>query len=235
MKIQSFVEVVKEKFNKLNPYFRGTRTRDISTVDTVVLHWTAGSSVRSDIDVLQSKNFGYHFLIDKAGQIYQGSPINKVVSHAGQSYGPRGEFVNGHSIGISFSMLGTQGPSEYTTEMFESCLALIQNLKPSVPNLKYITGHHWVSPGRKIDPYTFDFESLMNELGPEYELWKTGDFPFPKGLRSCKCVKFDDNDPTRCIKSEGKCKGRNTENGYSKRNLNFKVSDISFQSDLDTN
>jgi len=170
MKIEKFKELLITKFSLIQPYFRNSRNRNISIIDTVVLHWTAGNSVSSDIRTLRSNGYGYHFLIDKSGKVFQGSPLNKVISHSGNSYGPKGNYVNGHSIGISFSMKGTEGPSEFTPEMYDSCANLILNIKPSLPNLKYITGHHWVSPGRKIDPYTFNFGEIMKLLGNQFEL-----------------------------------------------------------------
>tara|TARA_R110000851_G_scaffold223291_1_gene376192 strand:+ start:4120 stop:4776 length:657 start_codon:yes stop_codon:yes gene_type:complete len=182
--IQPFTNLSGNIFNLIKPFFNG-KTRDISNVDTVVLHWTAGANLSSDITTLKSKNYGYHFLIDKSGQIYQGSALNKKLSHSGHSYGPQGNFVNGHSIGISFSMRGILSDGtedEFTDAMYTSCINLIKDIKLGVPTLKYITGHHWISPGRKIDPYTLDFNRLMGGIGNGFELWKTGDSPFPEGL-----------------------------------------------------
>lgn len=227
MKIQEFKNLSEEDFGLIKPFFKGTRFRDINKINTVVLHWTGGSNIQSDINVLNKNNFGYHFLIDQDGLVYQGSPVNKVVSHAGNSYGPNGDFLNGNSIGISFSMLGDETP--FNDRMFNSCKNLILDLSLSLPNLKFITGHHWVSPRRKIDPYTFDFNRLINELGSKYELWKTGYAPFPKGLTDCSCIKRDNKG--NCIKSVGSCKGPGNY-GYSERNLTEKVFKESFQSDL---
>lgn len=227
MKTQDFVSLNEEDFALIKPFFRSTRFRDLSKIDTVVLHWTAGSSVQNDVNTLLSKGFGYHFLIDQSGVVYQGSPVNKIVSHAGNSYGPGGNFLNNNSIGISFSMLGPDVP--FNDDMFNTCKNLIMDLRRSIPNLKFITGHHWISPGRKIDPYTFDFNRLIKELGPTYEVWKTGYLPFPSGLSDCRCIEFDDKG--NCKKSVGSCKGPGNY-GYSERNLSTVVRDESFQSDL---
>lgn len=229
--IQPFNNLSARLFNLIKPYFVGTRTREISKVNTVVLHWAAATGLNGTITTLQKNRYGYHFLIDKAGKVYQGSPINKVTSHAGSSYGPNGNFVNGHSIGISFLVTGVQGSGEFTQEMYDSCVALIKDLKLSVPNLKYITGHHWISPGRKIDPYTLDFDSIMNRLGDGFQIWKTEYAPFPEGLTKCTCHKRDDNG--NCIESSGKCIGAGDER-YSRRRLSTEIRDVSFQSDLDS-
>lgn len=229
MKTQEFVSLTAEDFALIKPFFRGTKTRNINTIDTVVLHWTAGSSVQNDVNTLLSKGYGYHFLIDQSGVTYQGSPVNKVVSHSGNSYGPGGKFLNGNSIGVSFSMLGPDVP--FNESMFNACKNLILDLKRSVPTLKFITGHHWISPGRKIDPYTFDFDRLVKVLGSDFEVWKTGDAPFPSGLSDCKCIEFFPNGG--CKKSIGSCKGPGNF-GYSERNLSTEVRSESFQSDLDS-
>jgi hypothetical protein len=229
-KTQPFTNLAITAFNTIRPFFVG-RNREVEDVDTIVLHWAASTGLRGVINTLQDRRYGYHFLIDKAGQVYQGAPISKVVSHAGNSYGPRGVFVNRHSIGVSFLVAGTEGSSEFTAEMYDSCVNLIKDLKLALPNLKFITGHHWISPGRKIDPYTLNFNRIISLLGGDFELWKTEYAPFPSGLTKCKCITRDENQ--NCIESVGECKGAGGF-GYSRRNLSNKVESVSFQSDLDT-
>ena len=56
---------------------------DIDDINTIVLHWTAGASITSDVTTLKSKGYGYHFLIDKQCKIYQGAPATRKLSHAG--------------------------------------------------------------------------------------------------------------------------------------------------------
>lgn len=229
-KIQAFTNLAATSFNLIKPYFYG-RNRQVSTIDTVVLHWAATTSKNVTINTLRANKYGYHFLIDTSGQVYQGAPLNKVTSHAGDSYGPKGKFVNGHSIGISFLVNGTEGSGEFNAAMYTSCVNLIKDIKISLPNLKYITGHHWISPGRKIDPYTLDWDLVMNRLGSGFKIWKTEYAPFPDGLSRCRCVKRDSNG--NCEESVGECKGAGGY-GYSKRNLSTVIRDTSFQSDLDS-
>lgn len=229
MKTQPFNSLTPEDFALIKPFFKNTKTRNINTIDTVVLHWTAGANVNNDIKTLKGLGYGYHFLIDQSGIVYQGSPLNKVVSHAGNSYGPGGRFLNGSSIGISFSMLGPDVP--FNDAMYKSVSDLLLDIKKSVPTLKFVTGHHWISPGRKIDPYTFDFTRLLKTLGGDFEVWKTGFSPFPAGLSDCRCIEFFDDG--NCKKSVGSCKGPGNY-GYSERNLSTEVNDASFQKDTQT-
>lgn len=229
MKTQKFISLSPEDFAIIKPFFKGTKTRDTSKIDTVVLHWTAGANIHSDINTLLNKGYGYHFIIDQEGKVNQGSPLNKVVSHAGNSYGPGGRYLNSHSIGVSFSMLGPKIP--FNDSMYKSCIDLLLDIKRSVPTLKYVTGHHWISPGRKIDPWTFDFDRLIKALGSGFEVWKTGYAPFPSGLNNCKCVEYYENGA--CKKSVGSCKGPGGY-GYSERNLSTQINEFSFQSDTET-
>lgn len=229
-KIQEFINLSSNVFNIIRPFFFG-RTRDITNVDTVVLHWAATSNKNVAINTLNNLNYGYHFLIDFDGKVYQGSPINKIVSHAGYSYGPRGTQLNSHSIGISFLVNGSGNPNEFSDAMYDSCEKLIKDIKISVPTLKYITGHHWVSPGRKIDPYSFNFQRLINNLGDGYQIWKTGYAPFPLNLTDCKCIRKDENG--NCLESQGSCKD-SSGNYFSERRLSNEVNSITFYSDLET-
>lgn len=246
---QPFISIDGTTYNIIKPFFNPTATRTVEKINTVILHWTAGSSVGGDVRTLQRKGYGYHFLIDKDGTIYQGSPVTKKLSHAGNSYGPNGNYNNTTSVGISFSTRGDEkkevGSTKFNKAQIKSAITIISDLKALLPNLKYISGHHWVSPGRKVDPYTFPFDELMTTpyggifgvwtktLKSEgLELWKTGYAPFPSGLSDCKCIeKFSDGN---CKKSTGSCKGPGGY-GYSERKLSTEVSDLSFESDLLTN
>lgn len=244
---QSFINVKEKKYQILVPWFQYKRTLSLDKITTVVLHWTAGSSVGSDYRTLQKKGYGYHFIVDKEGNIFQGAPLDARLSHAGNSYGPKGTGTNNYSLGISFSTRGDEdkevGSTKFNTQQIESVVRIISDCKVALPNLKYISGHHWVSPGRKIDPWTFPFDRLMkypittvdsveqNLTSLGFELWKTGYLPFPEGLSDCKCIeKYSDGN---CKKSTGDCIGQG-KYGYSERKLSTVVTDASFQSDLDS-
>ena len=228
--IQPFNNVIASTFNIIKPFFNSFRNRSISSVDTVVLHWASSPILSNAIDNVRAINLGYHFIIDRDGQIYQGSPLNKFVGHAGNSYGPRGTEVNTHSIGIAF-ICRTCKKEEFTDLMLENCSNLIKDIKIKIPTLKYITGHHWISPGRKDDPETLDWNLLMNKLGSDFKIWKTGYAPFPINLKNCKCVEKWPNSEN-CKKSTGNCIGSGTL-GYSERNLKprNRNSDLTFTSD----
>lgn len=214
-RVQTLINVKEELFSIIKPFFGLSRNdyRKVEDLDTVVLHWTGYSideSLNRVSDVIRANpaTKGYHFLIDKNGKIFQGEPLIRKAAHAGESYGPRGWGVNRHSIGVSFQMTATDNTrDEFTEEMYQSCLDLILDLKEACPNLKYITGHHWISPRRRVDPYYFDFNSLIKDLrkkNKDFELWKTGYPPFPNDVGGgCKCIERTRNGA--CVKTSGKC------------------------------
>lgn len=253
----SIKNIKQSEFNNITPFFKNYKTRDINDIDTVVLHWTAGSTVDGAVRTLLKKGYGYHFLISKDGEVFQGAELRSRIGHAGNSYGPNGASTNSTSIGISFAVPGEDRKetpnSEISKEMIDVCIRLILDVKRALPKLKWITGHHWVSPGRKVDPWYLNFPNLIADLNNEYdkqqplntaslfnptnpiplatksrefEIWKSGYPPFPKGLRgNCKCVEFVRGSKTKCKKSKGACEGPGGES-YSPQRVTSKVDDI---------
>jgi N-acetyl-anhydromuramyl-L-alanine amidase AmpD len=246
--------IKQDEFNSITPFFRSYKTRDINDIDTVVLHWTAGSTVDGAVRTLLKKGYGYHFLISKDAEVFQGSELRSRIGHAGNSYGPNGASTNSTSIGISFAVPGKDTKetpnSEISKEMIDVCIRLILDVKRALPKLKWITGHHWVSPGRKVDPWYLNFPNLIADLNNEYnkqqsiattkskefEIWKSGYPPFPRGLKgNCKCIEFVRGSKTKCKKSTGACEGPGGES-YSPQRVTSKVDDIVLTvRDLDDN
>ncbi|GFD95851.1 hypothetical protein KUL156_31810 [Alteromonas sp. KUL156] len=76
--------------------------------DTIVIHFTAGSSLHSSVDVLTNADSGVsaHFAIGRSGDIVQMLPTNRIAWHAGESVyaGRRG--LNRYSIGIELDNAG---------------------------------------------------------------------------------------------------------------------------------
>ena len=75
----------------------------------IVLHFTQMGSVRSSVDVLNARGFGYHVLIDRDGTIYQTAPFDRLVHHAGASNWRGREALNTFALGVS---LANHGPLE---------------------------------------------------------------------------------------------------------------------------
>ena len=224
-------KVASDKFRVLNPSFTTwakrdkQRNRSTSEISTIVLHWTAGSTFKGAVDTLYSKNYGYHFIIDTDGTAVQTDKLSKQVPHAGNSYGPEGNGVNKYSIGIS---IVAAGAGKINADQIDSVNKLILDLltdsefnrqtNTEGKGIKWLTGHHQISPGRKVDPYDFPFDETIKTLkanGHDLTYWRAGMAPFPKGLSDCQCTDnapVDVNGTKWCRSSKGICKG---QGGYS--------------------
>lgn len=88
-----------------------------STLDTLIVHYTAGRSAKSSAKYLQRPDVkaSAHLVIGRNEEIYQLVPFNKIAWHAGKSsYGGRTSY-NNYSIGIELDNAGvlTRTGDEY--------------------------------------------------------------------------------------------------------------------------
>ncbi len=105
-----------------------------------------------------------HFIIDRSGEVWQTVAVEKMAWHAGQSKMPfehdHRERVNDFSIGVELLASETSG---ITQEQYSSLLALVAYLKSDYP-LQKIVGHNHIAPGRKTDPWLFDWDYFLQLL-----------------------------------------------------------------------
>lgn len=150
-------------------WFKGKFRNPLVPVSLIVLHATAGGTLSGAISTLRARGLGYHYLIDRNGDVWKGAPISRNLGHAGNSYGPReqakgvsrkqdsgskfvaGCSVNGYSIGISF-VNRDDGVQHITPEQERSAIALVREIHALMPQVKHVTTHAIVSPRRKVDP-----------------------------------------------------------------------------------
>jgi len=118
---------------------------------TIVLHATDGASAGSSISWLRKIGLSYHYVIERDGEITKCVPVSRVAFHAGKSFGPSGNNVNNHSVGISFANRESKG-EKLTDAQVRECGKLVKELALGVPSLRYLTTHYAISPGRKTDP-----------------------------------------------------------------------------------
>lgn len=105
------------------------------------------------------KSYGVspHYVIDREGIIYQLVADKNIAYHAGKSRLPNGETdVNGASLGVE--LMNTEKDS-YTAKQYQALKGLIAGLKKNYP-IKYVLGHKDIAPGRKTDPWNFDWDKL---------------------------------------------------------------------------
>jgi hypothetical protein len=133
------------------------------TIDTVVLHSSYNNqggdrySVDKVIDIWKSYEVAPHYMIDRKGNILRLVEDQDIAYHAGNSKMPDGRTnVNGFSIGIE--ILNAED-DEYATVQYEAVNDLVAYLKRE-HGVKYVVGHDDIAPGRKTDPWNFDWKKL---------------------------------------------------------------------------
>lgn len=119
----------------------------------VILHATAGASGQSSVEYLFSTGFGYHYIIERNGDIIVGIPKEQIAWHAGKSKGWAGSNCNRYTIGVAFANRDNGEP--ITQAQLDAAESLLLELKRKVPSLKWVSTHKWISPGRKTDPVAF--------------------------------------------------------------------------------
>lgn len=133
------------------------------SIDTIVLHSSYdlnGSDQYSVSGVIKEyADYGVsaHYLIDRAGTIYRLVEDKNTAYHAGVSKMPDGrQNVNNFSIGIEIMNTET---GQFTSAQYTAVNNLIASLKKQYP-IKFVVGHQDIAPGRKTDPWNFDWKKL---------------------------------------------------------------------------
>jgi AmpD protein len=101
-------------------------------------------------------------MIDCSGTVWQSVPENKKAWHAGVSRMPEDgrEGVNTFSIGIE--LIGSED-TDFTETQYQSLALLTENILSRHP-VRYIYGHCDVAPGRKTDPWGFDWLRYQEDV-----------------------------------------------------------------------
>lgn len=133
------------------------------SIDTVVLHSSydlIGSepySVSGTIKEYEGYGVAPHYLIDRQGTIYRLVDDANIAYHAGESQMADGRTgVNNFSIGVE--ILNTE-QDQYTAAQYQAVNILVAYLKGLYP-IKSVVGHADIAPGRKTDPWNFDWKKL---------------------------------------------------------------------------
>ena len=103
-------------------------------VRTIVLHHSAGPSVRSAENALINRNLGYHFMIEKDGTVYEYAPVHRYMSHAYR--------YNRGSAGVCFIGGGKYGPASEC--QIEAVIEVLRMLAFDFPAITTVTGHKHV-------------------------------------------------------------------------------------------
>lgn len=137
--------------------------RKTSNIDTVVLHSSFNNqggdryAVDTVIEIWKSYGVAPHFLIDRAGVVYRLVSEKHIAYHAGVSAMPDGrENVNNFSLGVE--ILNAEDDA-YTKAQYQAVRDLLAYLKKTYP-ITHVVGHADIAPGRKSDPWNFDWERV---------------------------------------------------------------------------
>lgn len=133
------------------------------SIDTIVLHSSYNAlggdvySVDKTISEYEQYGVGAHYLIDRSGRVLRLVEEANIAYHAGSSKMPDGrKNVNDFSIGIE--IIATE-ESGYTDKQYAAVNALIADIKGR-HKIKSVVGHSDIAPGRKTDPWKFDWKKL---------------------------------------------------------------------------
>ncbi|MBP5993540.1 MAG: N-acetylmuramoyl-L-alanine amidase [Candidatus Moranbacteria bacterium] len=141
----------------------GAADRKAKDIDTIVLHSSYNNqggdrySVDTVIGIWKSYDVAPHYLVDRKGNAYRLVDESDIAYHAGVSEMKDGRTnVNAFSIGIE--ILNAED-DDYTDAEYEAIRDLIAELKQTYP-IKYVVGHDDIAPGRKTDPWNFDWKHI---------------------------------------------------------------------------
>lgn len=133
------------------------------TIDTIVIHSSYDAigddpySVNGIISEYKNYGVSAHYLIDRGGAIYQLVDEKNIAYHAGTSRLPDGR-TNVNEISIGIELINTKN-SNFTNEQYASLQSLIESIKRRY-EIKYILGHNQIAPGRKDDPWNFNWNKI---------------------------------------------------------------------------
>ena len=132
-------------------------------IDTIIIHSMYNPEVEDKYSAESCKaileHFGVsaHYLIDTEGTIFCLVAEDKKAWHAGVSCMPDPddgrEGVNAFSIGIE--LIGTE-EDDFPGCQYDALVALTEDIMARRP-IKNIYGHSDIAPGRKTDPWMFDW------------------------------------------------------------------------------
>ena len=132
-------------------------------IDTIIIHSSYDAignepySVSGVIAEYKSYGVSPHYIVDRKGSVIRLVEDKNIAYHAGESEMPDGRTgVNAFSIGIE--MLTTK-KDKLTQEQYDALKLLISDLKGKC-KITSVLGHNQIAPGRKDDPWNFEWNKL---------------------------------------------------------------------------
>jgi N-acetyl-anhydromuramyl-L-alanine amidase AmpD len=138
-------------------------------IEAIIIHSSYNAltpdsfSIKGILQEYKNIDVSPHYIIDRSGNIYRLIYDRNIAYQAGKSRLPDGtRDVNAVSIGIEIVNTMNDSP---TNAQYASLAELVECLE-SKYDIKYVLGHKDIAPGRKTDPWNFDwkrFDRLMKE------------------------------------------------------------------------
>ena len=132
-------------------------------IDTIIIHSSYNALGGDEYDfkklLSEYKEYGVasHYVIDRKGNVYQLVAEKNIAYHAGESKVSDGRTsVNNFSIGIEIMTTKSDSPS---AAQYVALKNLIADIKTRY-KIKYTLGHNQIAPGRKDDPWNFDWGNI---------------------------------------------------------------------------
>lgn len=133
-------------------------------IDTIVLHSSydlLGKDpyfVEGIVKEYEDYGVSAHYLVDRKGIIYRLVQDKDIAYHAGVSKMPDGR-TNANDFSIGIEMMNTE-TRQFTAAQYTAVNALISQLKKQY-SIKSVVGHSDIAPGRKTDPWNFDWKKVQ--------------------------------------------------------------------------
>lgn len=144
------------------------KTDSTRNIDIIIIHssYYVGAdtfSVKGIIKQFQRYGVSAHYLLGRGGEIYRLVDENDISYHAGESRLPANkerQHLNDNSIGIEVMSTESIAP---TAQQYATLTKLVNNIRAR-HTIKYIYRHSDIAPGRKTDPWSFDWTAFLERL-----------------------------------------------------------------------
>ena len=172
------------------------KARNREKIKFIIIHYTGMQSIRASIKRLTSPKHkvSCHYLIDRAGKIFQMVEDNKIAWHAGKSKWGKSRNLNANSIGIELVNKGHQfGYQKFSKKQIKMLIKLCIKLKRKYKiKDSFVLGHSDIAPLRKSDPgEKFPWLELKKrKIGKWYSLSKKRSFPKSFNVKNFRNIFF---------------------------------------------
>ena len=124
----------------------------------IILHHTAGATLKGAEQTLKQRGLGYHYMIDRDGTRYQYYRDTAAANHA--------KYNNRRTIGIS---LVGGGGTRLNDIQVDSLIVLMRIIIDANPLIVDFSSHrevdaHTPAPSGKVDPDFADFHGVMDRI-----------------------------------------------------------------------